>query len=392
MKLQSREKIMIRILIITILFGISYGLANHFSKNNLQLPDKWTQWLSSLFTEEKEVSNIVSNACEVSDKTPPKPSKLNTSSLLTGKKYHHVEVGRTLRCSDTSIGEITYKSTGGTYSWIDEQGVFNESKTHPTSATGDLLLTYKANKQIKEYFTLNLLGDELPAIFEEKLYLRLNVLFEIYEKLINPESFKKIALNFYVYRDKAQFEQKKEEYYLSESVRGFYSHDNNSSYFLYDTYAKSIDSAVHEATHAINRGLIGVTPKWLNEGLSEYSENINQYEKDGPYIIIPKRQSIKKRYLTAKLLPLSVLMRAKKNDWKSNLSSRLYETSWAFIHFMMEDKKRKQQLVEIIKAEQIKPCTSLSKERVEDIMIKSLLHLQEEFNAWSKSTIKVHDI
>ena len=374
-----------KIFIIVFSYILIALIIKHYSKHNLKTPFNIsfdTEWISSMFVSEKPIDD----SCDVvEEKIKPTLNKKISKPTIQykHKKYSHVEIGTINMCGDTSIGSVTSKATM-VYLWVDESGEHHESITPPSAVEKTSQRGFKV-VYLKDYFVLNLYGEQVPKGFKEELSIKLSLLFNIYEKILEPESLKKVDLKFYFYKNKSKFSQIKEKYLLSKSVQGFYSHNSNSSYLMYINYHESMKLALHEATHAINRSLIGVIPRWLNEGLAEYSKYINIVGKGGQ--IIPTGKLKKRNPFRYPLTTLSALMGSTDADWKSDKSASLYKTSWAFIHFMMEDKNRKEQLVSVIKNEQLKRCTTL-----ENNMTIYLSSFQEQFNKWSKYAIKSHSI
>jgi len=124
---------------------------------------------------------------------------------------------------------------------------------------------------------LDLNTENLPYDFNEKLTLKLNKLFEIYGQLLDRSSLKKVDINLRIYASKVVFNQVKAKNNMpvDDNTPGFYSHATNQAHLLLTNHATTMRIATHEATHAINRGIIGYSPRWLNEGLAEYSAYID---------------------------------------------------------------------------------------------------------------------
>jgi hypothetical protein len=132
--------------------------------------------------------------------------------------------------------------------------------------------------------------------------------------------------------------------------------------------------------HAINRGIIGSSNKWFNEGMAEYLENIT-INLDTAVI---KRNDTwyKNGKLKYRPLPLRKVLSASRKDWNNQSKSNLYSTSWAFIYFLMDDTKRKAKLVKILKAEQQNLCNTLSFKQTMQIFNMDDRELQNKFSRW----------
>jgi len=368
--------------IFTILaFVGSFLLTNYFSDHVVSLHaqlNKTIHWIESLFGDAPEFNK------------PPANSGLTITNLQPKNKYQHIEVGNARACKDTSLGEVKYKKVDDVYSWIDERGIANFSSTPPNQ--GEFELLNYAGEKVFDYFSLDLNTASLPYDFNQKLTLKLNKLFKVYGQLLDRSSLKKVEINLRIYASKIAFNQIKTEHNMpiGDNTPGFYSHATNQAHLLLTNQAATMKTATHEATHAINRGIIGYSPKWLNEGLAEYSENI-EVKGQVSSVYLNKSWTNNNR-ISAKILPLHTLLSATNSDWDSTLRNRLYATSWAFIYFMMDNQQRKGMLAKIIRSEQQNLCDVADLQQVEKVIGMPVKGLQKQFGNWAKSKLTVHTI
>lgn len=362
-------------------FVVSFLLANYFSDHGISLHaqlNKTIHWVESLFGDDSELDR------------PPTNTKQAIATVKPKKQYQHVEVGNARACKDTSLGEVKYKKVGDIYTWTDENGVYNVSDKPPKE--GDFKLLNYAGEKVFDYFTLDLNTESLPYDFHQKLTLKLNKLFEVYGQLLDRSSLKKIDINLRVYASKVAFNQIKAKHNMpiGDNTPGFYSHGSNQAHLLLTSHAATMRTATHEAVHAINRGIIGYSPKWLNEGLAEYSEYI---EVEGQVSrVYPNESWTNNNRMPEKLIPLHTLLAATNSDWDSELRNRLYATSWAFIYFMMDNQQRKAMLAKVIRSEQQNLCDVADLQQVEKIIGMPVKRLQKQFSHWKRLKLKVHNI
>ena len=92
--------------------------------------------------------------------------------------------------------------------------------------------------------------------------------------------------------------------------------------------------------------------------------------------------------MSEQLLPLDKLVAATNGDWNSELISRLYATSWAFIYFLMDNPQRKGMLAKVIKYEQQNLCDVTGIQQVENIIGMPIEGLQRRFSSWTKIKLK----
>ena len=358
-------------------FLISFGAANYFSKNSVSLPELVNQtihWFESLFDEEPELS------------TTQIPPTTNGATAKSKQQYLHVEVGNAPICRDTSLGNVKYKKVGNVYTWTDENGTPHFSDTPPDKF--DYRQLNYAGEKVLDHFSLDLNTESLPYDFNQKLTVKLNKLFALYGKLLDTSSLKKVDINLQVVANKASYQniQKAHNVAIGNQSNGFYSHASNKAYLLYTNDQQAMQTAIHEATHAINRAIIGYSHKWLNEGLAEYSEGIRVSGQVAN--IDPNDSWTRNGRISEKILPLEHLLSANSKEWNGKLRQRLYASSWAFIYFMMENTNRKTMLAKVINAEQRNICDVIEKQNLEDIFGMSFHRLQTEFSKWTKTKIR----
>jgi hypothetical protein len=384
-----KRKLLFRMLIIVGFIG-SFLLANHFADKKIYLPHQVTQsmrWFESLFIDVQELPVRTTTNLE------HKMVKLEPSVDLANygeQDYSHVEVGNRNVCIDTSLGELKYKKVGDIYTWTDENDVYHVSDKAPD--VGQFELISYAGERVFDYFSLDLNTESLPYDFNQKLTVKLNTLFELYGNLLDRDSLKKVDINLRVYHSKSAFKQVKKQYNMSnaDNINGFYSHGNNQAYLLFRNNEQTMRTAAHEATHAVNRAIIGYTPRWLNEGLAEYSEFIQVVGNSAK--VYPNSDWTNKSIISKQPLPLTELFSASSSQWNSDLRQRLYATSWAFIYFMMEHPQRKSLLAKLIKIEQQNLCNVTPLNKMEEKLEVQFNILQNQFSRWSRLTLRRQSI
>ncbi|TYK66008.1 hypothetical protein [Colwellia echini] len=385
---------MIRKILFILLTGLACAasliLANHFAEEKLNLQPKVAQsirWFESLFLNIQEVDVVVIKALENKQENP-QPN--GNSADDTGQNYSHAEVGNRPVCVDTSLGEVKYKKVGNIYTWTDDNGIYHVSDKAPDEGQFELL-SY-AGEKVFDYFNLDLNTESLPYDFNQNLTVRLNKVFELYGQLLDRDSLKKVDIKLHVYQSKTAFNQIKKQHNMStaDNINGFYSHSNNKAYLLFRSNKRTMRTAAHEATHAINRAIIGYTPRWLNEGLAEYSEFIHVVGNSAK--VYPNSDWTKKNVISKDPLPLNTLFSATSSQWDSDLRQRLYATSWAFIYYMMEHPKRKSVLAKLIKIEQQNLCNVTPLNEVEEKLGVRLNILQNQFSRWARSKLRRQSI
>ena len=370
-----------RTLIIVVAFVATFGVVKYLEKNGLHLPTALSHsihWIESLFKEEKAVSDEL-----ILNKPIEEQDNIKTH-------YQHSNVEKRPVCKDTSLGQLTYKKVGDVYTWTDESGTPHFSDNPPDNSDFELL-NY-AGEKVFDYFSLDLNTESLPYDFNQKLTIKLNKLFQLYGQLLDTSSLKKVDINIQVVTNKIAYQQIQQAHKMVKGNRsnGFYSHGSNKAYILFTNNEQTMKTAIHEATHAINRAIIGYSPKWLNEGLAGYNEGIQV--SDQLARIYPHDSWTEKAMISQQMLPLDMLFSAKSKKWNGKYRQRLYATSWAFIYFMMEHPQRKSLLAKLIKIEQQNLCNVTPLNIIEDKLEVRLNILQSQFSRWSRSKLRRQSI
>lgn len=89
-------------------------------------------------------------------------------------------------------------------------------------------------------------------------------------------------------------------------------------------------TAIHEAVHAINKAILGTTPRWLNEGLAEYFEYTNNSMQ--LVSIDPHLSWISNKHIAQSVFTINWLI-GLDNKWQTADDTKLYASSWAAIYF-----------------------------------------------------------
>jgi hypothetical protein len=298
-------------------------------------------------------------------------------------QYEHQELPQTQRnnvsCIDHSLGSVKVKPQSKIYTWKDKSGVTNFSDSKPEDTDSQPLTL--AGSKIFDYFKLNISGANVPFEFKEKLTHSINKLFALYGQLIAKEDLRQVAVNLRFFTSKLHFDAYSQKHAPSlKNIAGFYDNGTNEAVIMYYSSEQAITTAIHESVHAINRGIIGNSNKWINEGMAEYLENITINLSSA--IITRNKSWYKNGKLKYRPLPLGKVLSASRNDWNSQSQSNLYSTSWAFIYFLMDDTKQKAKLVKMLKAEQQNRCNTLSFKQTMKIFNMSDRELQNRFSRW----------
>tara|TARA_R110002153_G_scaffold940_2_gene4247 strand:- start:5305 stop:6447 length:1143 start_codon:yes stop_codon:yes gene_type:complete len=361
-------------ILILLAFIASFQLAYYLDDKKLYLPPFLNQLLGYFENSNFEGTSPLDLA-SIEKETAESPS----SSQQYGSQELPQAQRKNASCIDHSLGKVTVKPQNKIYTWKDKSGVTNFSDSKPEDTDSQHLTL--AGSKIFDYFKLNISGANVPFEFKEKLTHSINKLFALYGQLIAKEDLRQVVVNLRFFTSKQRFLAYSKKHAPSlKPTAGFYDNGTNEAVIMYYSSEQAITTAIHESVHAINRGIIGNSNKWFNEGMAEYLENITINLSSA---IITRNESwYKNGKLKYRPLPLRKALSASRKDWNSQSQSNLYSTSWAFIYFLMDDTKRKAKLVKMLKAEQQNLCNTLSFQQTMKIFNMSDTELQNRFSRW----------
>ncbi|WP_289029663.1 DUF4124 domain-containing protein [uncultured Paraglaciecola sp.] len=308
-------------------------------------------------------------------------SKIDKPSLNLAPQVEIInEMSRPRRvCKDHSLGELKVKSQSNIYTWKDSQGVTHFSDKKPDNLSVEELEL--AGEQVFDYFSLNIVGADVPFEFKEKLSRAIHKMFVIYGQLIDKSNLKKVSINLRFIASKKGFERYRAKHAPnSRTTTGFYDNGTNEAVIFYGSFQSAFKTAIHESAHGINRGVIGNTNKWLNEGLAEYLEMITTNLSSAEIALNTDWFSNGK--LRKRPIPLPQLFPSTRADWNSVNQSKYYATSWALIYFFMDNKSLRLKLAKLIALEQSNMCDQLTIKQVKTVLGMNTKTLQKRFNYW----------
>jgi hypothetical protein len=139
----------------------------------------------------------------------------------------------------------------------------------------------------------------------------------------------------------------------STSPKGFYSR-SRQELVVNKSQSAYLKTLAHEAQHMLVRRDGFRPPKWLNEGLSEYFEEMTQDSSGDVFVAAqPWRSKRLRQWLEAgELPPLSQFLNRSSAEWKVQDEKVPYLSqtlSWGLVYFLMETPQGRNTLLETIK-------------------------------------------
>ena len=298
---------------------------------------------------------------------------------------NHLPQADTTRYVDVSLGEVKYKRNGNIYTWTDSQGVPHFSDEKPDFAVETLDTDFV---EPLDYFELTLQAANLPPSFSEELRIKLNTVFKVYGQIIGADALKKVRLNLTVYATRSRYEQAiKQRGADPTNTDGMYFHATNSAYIHYRNEQSAMRTAIHEAVHAINKAVLGITPRWLNEGLAEYFE----YTKNSMQLVSiePHLSWMNNKHIAQSVFTINWLI-GLADTWQTGDDTKLYASSWAAIYFLMDSNKGKQFLKSVMLAEQKSPCSKLTAAELKNMLYQHFPQLSKDYKTWLNEPFRKH--
>ncbi|MCF2856151.1 DUF1570 domain-containing protein [Pseudoalteromonas sp. SMS1] len=297
-------------------------------------------------------------------------SPIHHAERQTGVDHQHT-LRRFGQCQPHSGERVKYRVEQGIYTWVDSNGVTNYSDQKPARGAK----TYQPrSSRVLDYFDLNISGQTISNPFKNTLSARLNAIFRGYTSIVGLEAMRKVTLRIQVLPSRRLYERAVKAYGGDPTgTAGVYFGVKNTAFVEQTSDEATMQTAIHEAVHAINQAVIGFSPRWLNEGLAEYFETVEVSMQVGE--VKPNNHITRNGYIKGHVLRPSQLIGAE-DTWQTSDPATLYRSSWAFVHFLMSSKSGKQSLKALMLEEQKMPCSSLDYANVHRVLSGSYPNIQ----------------
>ncbi|WP_081310500.1 DUF1570 domain-containing protein [Pseudoalteromonas luteoviolacea] len=322
-------------------------------------------------TASKPDSQTDSSYTKVQSRTPQKQADQYTHQA---RGDHQHALRRFGRCQPHVGERVKYRVEQGIYTWVDSNGVTNYSDQKPARGAK----TYQPrSSRVLDYFDLEISGQTISNQFKNTLSSRLNAIFRGYTGIVGLKAMRKVTLRIQVLPSRGLYERTVKAYGGEPSgTAGVYFGTKNTAFVEQTSYEATMQTAIHEAVHAINQAVIGFSPRWLNEGLAEYFETVEVSMQVGE--VKPNNHIAKSGYIKGQVLRPSQLIGAE-DTWQSSDPATLYRSSWAFVHFLMSSSHGKQSLKALMLQEQKEPCSSLDYANVKRVLNGSYPNMQSAY-------------
>nr|WP_136252047.1 hypothetical protein [Ningiella ruwaisensis] len=356
---------------ILILFIFSLLLAVHLDNNKISLPSFISNCLSSIEALFSRTGDVIS-AEIVEEETPNKQSEQAVPPEELSKSSKHMQLPNELGAySVACTDKINAPRAKTIFTWVDEQGVRNVSDT-PRKI--DNATEFKILKHIQpQKVSIQYSGDSNLKNIHYKISQRIVSAKAFFAKVTPEHLIVPVQINLSLVSDMQAYSRLSHSASV-KNAQGFYQAGKNKAIVLAQNDVQTINTAVHEAIHAINRHWFGRMARWLNEGIAENAEL--DWQQDA-------LNSEWQKHLHKQTLGLKQVFESTENDW-SNLATRphLYNTSRAFVAFLMD--KHRSTLIRLLLQESENGCQTINTADIERIYGASVINIQRDFDKWRR--------
>jgi len=341
---------------------------------------------------------LVSLHASATAKSQVSPAGGNVGGLNEGLVRSHSDQEH--NCHDSAIGkaEKAKASTRSTkvYTWKDKNGVTHFSQRQPNEKTK------KVEEKRYSYSSKNIRGGNFDLkinleknskgnryTYEDDLERRVRNMYSVMQSLLPNSGVLKVRIDLWLFLSYPQYREFYRKYYPNSrgNISGFLGFYLPKHYIATawqrNGYDQLMKTAIHEATHVFNHANFGRLPRWLNEGLAEYIEQITpSYDSFQVDLNMNAINSVKKR-------PLKLSTFLDKNSWRRYGSNVMYTHSWALIFFLFSSDEGKNALGKVLSDYQAVSCEesiSLDAGTLLSDYYGGIEQLQTDFSNWLNST------
>ncbi|MDO6693561.1 collagenase [Aliiglaciecola sp. 3_MG-2023] len=348
----------------------------YLGRERLALPEwlvKPLSYIELLINEEDEITSVpltpLDNVQPQHNIDLPASGQQPDSAKLIANINNHGELSTTGSLCSDSRPNLKSKQI---YTWIDNDGnrhISDKSRSVNSDTSVSVIATIQP-----EALSINYSGTVPPYRLQQEIHSRVMTNKDLFAQITAKDLVRPITINFRFFKDINSYNKyQKQVAPTIESAIGFYVSHINESVVMINDDKQSVDTAVHEAMHAINRHWFGHMSKWLNEGIAEYAESSQSTS--------PSNSQWRAHIQKHGTLPLTTLFKANGSLWEAD-KTMMYATSWAFIAYLMEN--HQQTLARLLLEENNNGCNVVNISDIERISSYRLSMLQNNFTHWLK--------
>ncbi|WP_152087828.1 hypothetical protein [Pseudoalteromonas sp. A25] len=218
---------------------------------------------------------------------------------------------------------------------------------------------------------------QLSELALDMIIERLSMVHDMYSQLLPNSQGKTVTLNLIVLSDRTQYEDYTSRYgFDPRTSQGVFFHGSNSAFVEFKNDKQVIKTAIHEAIHAMNLRLIGLTPRWLNEGMAQLFSSIEMQNGELVFAVEKKALSLESHDIYSLL--------ASESQWESIDTNKLYYSGWSWLRFMMGDEQGAKTMAHLLRLESSNPCNVLSADETYQLLQGAFPTFEQAFYDWQQ--------
>jgi hypothetical protein len=192
---------------------------------------------------------------------------------------------------------------------------------------------------------LSLTGTRITEITEKALLKGMGFIGEFYRDVRLPVNFSKVNVIFFEEFDEYKTHQKNN--FDFDINIGYYQHKKREIVIFKNV--KWIKTLFHEFNHYLLASYYGDAPNWIDEGLSEYFENLRVYPEAPVTVALNQNyvKRIKDRLNDDIEDDIRYVLTIPNSQWSAK-NSELYTMSWAIVSFFIAQQNGDQIIKEIL--------------------------------------------
>jgi len=322
------------------------------------------------------------------------------SSTLQNERLVSSHSDQEHNCHDTAIGKAeeakTTKRSTKVYTWKDQHGVTHFGQRPPSKAP------QQAKEKNYSYSSKNVKGGNFDLkinleknskgnryTYEDDLEKRVRNMYSVMQSLLPNGDVLKVRIDLWLFLSYSQYRQFYRKYYPKSrgnisGYLGFYLPKHYiATAWQRNGYEQLMKTAIHEATHVFNHANFGKLPRWLNEGIAEYIEQItptsNSFRVD---LNVSAINAIKQQ-------PLKLSTFFNEKSWRRYGAGVMYPHSWALIFFLFTTEEGKSSLGKVLNDYQQVSCEETIELDAGKLLGKyygGIDKLEKDFYSWLNST------
>lgn len=210
-----------------------------------------------------------------------------------------------------------------------------------------------SSQSIDKQLNVKIFSEEwnVPEGIREIIYAGVEKLQKIYNDIFDLHFAEDFVVKIRIFRDIDDFFDYQSKVSTTHSGYGFYSSGEAVTYLYKDT-SRMMSLVLHETNHALFHSLIFYQPVSINEGISEYFENMKVEE--GFAFVLPNDKwsiNLRQRLRWDSIMSLEKFLKMSKQQWHSYDSlpdSPGRMISWSIIFFLMETVEGRETLKNVL--------------------------------------------